>query len=396
MDPRRNPYAPGAGAPPPELAGRDKLIETAAIALDRIRGGLAAKSMLMVGLRGVGKTVLLNRISRDAHCRGLTTILLEAPEDQSLPELLVPPLHAALTRLSRRAAANQAVRRALRALAGFVGAVEVGNNHFSVSLDVSAEPGLADSGNLAVDLTALLEAVGEAARDRDTAFALFIDELQYVDERELAALIAALHRAAQLQLPVTLVGAGLPQLVARTASAKTYAERLFTFPEIGPLAAADARVAIEVPANRLGVAFEPDALTAVLDRTDCYPYFLQEWGKHCWDCADTSPVTAADVEVASREATAELDASFFRARFDRLTPAEQRYLRAMAERGKGPHRSGEVARTLGRPVRAVAPTRAKLITKGMIYSPAHGDTAFTVPLFDAYLRRIAPMETDPS
>lgn len=394
MDPRRNPYAPGAGTPPPELAGRDKLIDTAAIALDRIRGGLAAKSMLMVGLRGVGKTVLLNRISRDAHCRGLTTILLEAPEDQSLPELLVPPLHAALTRLSRRAAANQAVRRALKALAGFVSAVKVGNNHFSVSLDISPEPGLADSGNLAVDLTALLEAVGEAARDRDTAFALFIDELQYVNERELSALIAALHRTAQLQLPVTLVGAGLPQLVARTASAKSYAERLFTFPEIGPLATADARVAIEVPANRLGVAFDPDALAMVLHRTACYPYFLQEWGKHCWDCADVSPVTAADVEVASREAIAELDASFFRARFDRLTPAEQRYLRAMAERGKGTHRSGEVARTLGRTVRAVAPTRAKLIVKGMIYSPAHGDTAFTVPLFDAYLRRVLPFETD--
>ena len=393
MDPRRNPYAPGAGAPPPELAGRDKLIDTAAIALDRIRGGLAAKSMLMVGLRGVGKTVLLNRMSRDAHCRGITTILLEAPESQSLSELLVPPLYAALTRLSRRAAASQAVRRALRALAGFVGAVKVGNSHFSVSLDVSPEPGLADSGNFAADLSALLEAVGEAARERDTAFALFIDELQYVDERELAALIAALHRASQLQLPVVLVGAGLPQLVARTASTKTYAERLFTFPEIGPLAAVDARVAIEVPANRLGVAFEPDALAMVLDRTDCYPYFLQEWGKHCWDCADSSPVTAADVEVGSREATAELDASFFRARFDRLTPAEQRYLRAMAERGGGPHRSGEVARTLGRSVRAVAPIRAKLIAKGMIYSPAHGDTAFTVPLFDSYLRRVMPFET---
>ena len=180
--------------------------------------------------------------------------------------------------------------------------------------------------------------------------------------------------------------------MARTASAKSYAERLFTFPEIGPLAAADARVAIEVPANRLGVAFEPDALAMVLHRTACYPYFLQEWGKHCWDCADASPVTAADVEVASREATAELDASFFRARFDRLTPAEQRYLRAMAERGKGPHRSGEVANALDRTVRAVAPTRAKLIAKGMIYSPAHGDTAFTVPLFDAYLRRVVPFE----
>ena len=392
MDARTNPYAPGAGAPPPELAGRDALIENAAIALDRIRNGLAAKSMLMVGLRGVGKTVLLNRISEDARCRGFTTILLEAPEDQSLPGLLVPPLHAALVRLSRRAATGRAVHRALKALAGLVSAIKVGNEDFNISLDLAPEPGLADSGNLDADLTALVESVGEAAREQDTALALFIDELQYVREGELAALIAALHRAAQRQLPVTLVGAGLPQLIARTASAKSYAERLFTFPEIGPLPLDSARLAIEAPANRLGVAFDADALAMVLRETRCYPYFLQEWGKHCWDCANSSPVKATDVETASREATAELDASFFRARFDRLAPSEKRYLRAMAERGAGPHRSGEVAQMLDRSVRAVAPTRAKLIAKGMIYSPAHGDTAFTVPLFDAYLRRVVPFD----
>ena len=392
MDPRTNPYAPGAGAPPPELAGRDALIEDAAIALDRIRNGLAAKSILMVGLRGVGKTVLLNRMSEDARCRGFTTILLEAPEDQSLPGLLVPPLHAALVRLNRRAATSRAVHRALRALAGLVGTIKVGSQDFNISLDIAPEPGLADSGNLDADLTALVETVGEAAREQDTALALFIDELQYVTEGELSALIAALHRAAQRQLPVTLVGAGLPQLVARTASAKSYAERLFTFPEIGPLSDDAARLAIEAPANRLGVAFDDDALAMVLRETGCYPYFLQEWGKHCWDCASASPVQMADVETASREATAELDASFFRARFDRLAPSEKHYLRAMAERGAGPHRSGEVAQTLARPVGSVAPTRAKLIAKGIIYSPAHGDTAFTVPLFDAYLRRVIPFD----
>ena len=388
MDPRHNPYAPGAGTPPPELAGRDALIESVAVALDRIRRGLAAKSVLMVGLRGVGKTVLLNRISQDARCRGFITIELEAPEGQRLPALLAPPLHAALVRLSRRAAANQAIRRALRALAGFVGAVKIGSDDINISLDVAPEPGLADTGNFAADLTALLESVADAARTQDTAVALFIDELQYVDEADLSALITALHRAAQRQLPVVLVGAGLPQLVARTASAKSYAERLFSFPEIGPLTAAAARQAIEAPAERLGVAFRPDALSRVLRDTVCYAYFLQEWGKHCWDCAASSPVTLADVAIASREATTELDASFFRARFDRLTPSEKRYLRAMAERGAGPHRSGEVAETLGRSVRAVAPIRANLIAKGMIYSPAHGDTAFTVPLFDHYLRRV--------
>ena len=390
MDPRLNPYAPGAGTPPPELAGRDALIEEAAIALDRIRNGLAAKSMLMVGLRGVGKTVLLNRICDDARCRGFATLLLEAPEGSPLPVLLIPPLYAALVRMNRIAAASDAVRRALRALAGFVGAIKVGSGDLNISLDLAPERGLADSGNLDADLTALVESVGEAARDQDTAVAFFVDELQYVAERELAALIAALHRAAQSRLPITLVGAGLPQLVARTASAKSYAERLFTFPEIGPLDPVSARLAIEAPARRLEVAFQPDALEAVLRNTQRYPYFLQEWGKHCWDCGTSSPVTAADVEAASRQATAELDASFFRARFDRLAPSEKRYLRAMAELGDGPHRSGEIAQVLAQSVRVVAPTRAKLIGKGMIYSPAHGDTAFTVPLFDAYLRRVMP------
>ena len=303
-------------------------------------------------------------------------------------------MHAALVRLSRRAAANQAVRRSLKALAGFVGAIKIGSEDLNISLDVTPEPGLADSGNFTADLTALLESAGEAARVQDTALALFIDELQHVEERQLAALIAALHRAAQRQLPVSLIGAGLPQLVARAAAAKTYAERLFTFPEVGPLTANDARVAIEAPARRLNVGFRPEALRRVLQNTRCYPYLLQEWGKHCWDCAPESPVTVADVAVASKEALAELDASFFRARFDRLTPSEKRYLRAMAERGEGPHRSGEVAETLDRSVRAVAPTRAKLIAKGMIYSPAHGDTAFTVPLFDTYLRRVLPFEQE--
>ncbi len=392
MDPRRNPYAPGAGSPPPELAGRDALLESAAVALDRIRGGLAAKSMLMVGLRGVGKTVLLNRIGEDARCRGFEAVLLEAPEGQSLQGLLIPPLHAALMRLSRRAAASQAVRRALGALAGLVSAIKVGSQDFNVSLQVPAEPGLADSGNLEADLAALFESVGEAAREQRTALALFVDELQYVAEADLATLIMALHRTAQRRLPVVLLGAGLPQLVGRVAAAKSYAERLFSFPEIGPLPDAAARLALEAPASRLGVAFQPAALASILRNTACYPYFLQEWGQHCWDCAEHPTVTVADAETATATATAELDAGFFRARFDRLTPAEKRYLRAMAERGPGPHRSGEVAAVLGRNVRAVAPTRAKLIAKGVIYSPAHGDTAFTVPLFDAYLRRVLPFD----
>ena len=389
MDPRRNPYAPGAGAPPPELAGRDNLIEAASIALDRIRNGLAAKSLLMVGLRGVGKTVLLNRICRDAEHRGFITLPLEAPEDRSLPALLAGPLHGALLKMNRLAAAGDAAKRALQALAGFVSSVRVDFGDLTQRLDMEKEPGLADSGALDSDLSALLQ----AARSQKTALALFVDELQHVDEREFGALIAALHRAAQLQLPVTLVGAGLPQLVARAGAAKSYAERLFTFPEIGPLDTDAAALAVRAPAERLEVLYEREALDEIIRRTQSYPYFLQEWGKRCWDCAEGSPITLAEVETATVEAVAELDASFFRVRFDRLAPSEKQYLRAMAALGAGPHRSGGVAQMLGKSVRAVAPTRAKLIRKGMVYSPAHGDTAFTVPLFDEYLQRIMPGAT---
>jgi len=392
VDPRRNPYAPGAGTPPPELAGRDRLIEDASIALDRIRNGLAAKSLLLVGLRGVGKTVLLNRICRDSEARGFVTVLLEAPEDRSLPSLLCGPLHAALLKMSRLAAAGDAAKRALRALGGFVGAMKLSFGDVSFNVDLERDPGVADSGDLDSDLSSLLQMAGEAARAQQAALVLFIDEMQYVEERELGALIAALHRAAQFQLPVTLVGAGLPQLVARTGAAKSYAERLFSFPEIGPLDPEAATLAVEAPAERLGVSYEPEALQEIVRRTQSYPYFLQEWGKRCWDCAEASPIGTAEVETATHEAVAELDASFFRVRFDRLTPSEKHYLRAMAELGGGPHRSGEVARVLGKSVRAVAPTRAKLIRKGMVYSPAHGDTAFTVPLFDQYLKRALPLQ----
>ena len=395
MDPRTNPYAPGAGTPPPELAGRDELREEAAIALDRIRAGLAAKSLMIVGLRGTGKTVLLNRIARDAETRGFTTLFLEAPENLSLPGLLAPALRAALLKMSRSRAAGDAAKRALRALAGFVRSMKVSYADIAFEVDLGSEPGLADSGDLQHDLSELLQSCGEAARASETTLTLAIDELQYVDNDQLGALIAALHRAAQLQLPVTLVGAGLPQLTVLTGRAKSYAERLFRFVEIGPLDEDAAALAIEEPAHRLGVSYTPDAVGAILRRTQSYPYFLQEWGKHCWDCAEDSPVEVDDIESATVTATAELDASFFRVRYDRLTPKEKLYLRAMAELGPGPHRSGKVAEVLDRPVQSVAPIRSNLIAKGMVYSPAHGDTAFTVPMFDEYLRRVMPEDPHP-
>jgi hypothetical protein len=390
MDPRSNPYAPGAGSPPPELAGRDELLERTAIALDRIRAGLAAKSLLMVGLRGVGKTVLLNRMRNDAEDRGFATIFIEAPERRSLPAMLAPPLRAALLKLDRIAAGEDLAKRGLRALGGFVNAMKVKFGDLEFGIDLGAEPGVADTGDLEHDLADLLAAVGAAARERKTAFVLFVDELQYVEEEQLAALITALHRCAQQTLPVTLVGAGLPQLVGQSGRAKSYAERLFEFPEVGPLAPEDARTALRIPAARHGVAYTDEAIGEIIDRTKAYPYFLQEWGKHCWQCAEGSPITRADVELATQAAIAELDASFFRVRFDRLTPSEKRYLRAMAELGPGPHRSGDIAQELGAKVQSVAPVRAGLIGKGMVYSPAHGDTAFTVPLFDQFMCRVMP------
>ncbi len=390
MDSVLNPYAPGAGTPPPELAGRDELRETVRVALERVRRGLSTKSVLMVGLRGVGKTVLLDRMRDDAEAAGIQTMRIEAPEQRSLPGILAPQLRQALIRLSRDERARDLARRGLRALAGFVTALRLKYGDIEVGLDFEPEPGLADNGDLEHDLQALFEAVGEAARSAGTALAVFIDELQYVAEDELAALITAMHRVAQRKLPVVLVGAGLPQLRGRTGKAKSYAERLFDYPQIGPLDEGSARQAIAKPAADAGVFFEPAALDRMIAETHGYPYFLQEWGKHVWDTAESSPITVGDVESASRSAVAALDESFFRVRFDRLTPAEKRYLRAMAELGPGPHRSGDVAQQLGRASQSTAPVRNNLIEKGMVWSPSHGDTAFTVPLFDAFMRRIMP------
>lgn len=387
MDPRRNPYAPGAGTLPPELAGRDDVIERAAVALDRIRDGRAARSMIFYGLRGVGKTVLLTRIRIDAEARGIVAVAIEAPEDRSLPGILIPPLRAALLRLSRGETVKAATARALKALGGFVGSMRVKYQDLEFGIDLDKEAGLADSGDLESDLADLLRAVGAAAKERQTAIVLFIDELQYVPEDQLAALIAALHRVNQEQLPVTLMAAGLPQLLGQTGRAKSYAERLFEFVPIDKLPPAAAKAALERPAERESVRYTDPAIRKIVEETRGYPYFIQEWGKHSWDVATKSPITLGDADEATRRATAELDASFFRVRFDRLSPGEKRYLRAMAELGEGPHRSGDIAEMLGQKVTSVAPVRNTLISKGMIFSPAHGDTAFTVPLFDGFMKR---------
>jgi len=387
MDPRTNPYAPGAGTPPPELAGRGELIERAAVALHRIRNGLSAKSLMLVGLRGVGKTVLLNRMRDDADAEGILTVTVEASEKKSLPALLGPPLRAALLRLDRVKHAGDLAKRALTALSGLLHAAKAKYGDVEVSVDLNSQAGLADSGDFDEDLIALFDAIGKAAREKKTALALFIDELQYVEETQLASLIAALHRCAQSKLPLTLIGAGLPQLVGHTERAKSSAERLFEFTAVGPLKASDAADALTKPAKHLGVKFDKTALDRIISETQAYPYFLQEWGKHSWNVAKRTTISKDDVSEASRRALNDLDSSFFLVRFERLTPSEKRYLKAMADLGPGPHRSGDIATQLDVKVSSVAPVRAALIEKGMIYSPSHGDTGFTVPLFDGFMKR---------
>lgn len=386
MDELANPYRPGAGSPPPALIGRDELLDRFGITVRRAVAGRPGKSVMPIGLRGVGKTVLLNRFGEIAGHEGLQLAFIEAPETGDLRTLLAVRLRKVLLQLDRPAR-TKAVMRALRVLKTFTLQLPDGTR---IAIDVDALPGEADSGLLADDLTDLLVAVGQAASERDTGVLIAIDEVQYLTDVELAALITAVHRTTQLELPIVLVGAGLPQLPGLAGNAKSYAERLFDFPMIGSLNHDDATAAIAIPAQEHGVAYEPLALEAIVAEARGYPYFLQEWGYHAWNHASGGSITEADVASVGPLVIDQLDRNFFLVRFDRLTPREKEYLRAMAELGEGPHRSGDIAARLGVRVESVAPRRSGLITKGMIYSPAHGDTAFTVPLFDAYLRRAMP------
>ena len=388
MDPARNPFAPGAGTRPPELAGREKIINDALVALRRVQAGRSAKGQMLLGLRGVGKTVLLNRMVELAENEGYLTVYLEAPESRSLAEMLVPPLRLLLFKLSRADRAKNLANRALGVLRGFASAFDVKYGELGVS--VRPESGTADSGHLEADLPELLLAVAQAARADDKAVALFIDEVQYLSPDDLSALIVSIHRIGQRGLPFIVFGAGLPQLAALAGEAKSYAERLFDYPPVGPLESEAAERAIREPIREENADIEERALGDIVRKTEGYPYFLQEWGSQTWNTAPQSPITAADVRHASKQVLAALDTGFFRVRLDRLTPRERDYMRAMAELGPGPHRSGDIATTLGMGVTTAGPLRGSLIRKGMIYSPAHGDTAFTVPMFDAFLQRSMP------
>lgn len=383
MDPFDNPFSPGAGTSPPAFVGRDDLVASYKVALRRTVSGRPGKSLMPIGLRGVGKTVLLNRFDHMAQEEGLVSAFIEAPETGDFEHLLAARLRSVLLDLDRGSVSG-AVKRALGTLKSFSYNLPDGT---SIALSVDAIAGSADSGVLAEDTTDLLVAAGEAARDRGRGFLIAIDEVQYLAAPELAALITAIHRTVQLGLPVILVGAGLPQLPGLAGNAKSYAERLFDFPEVGSLNKDDAREVLVTPAGGQGVKFSEDALDSLLGFTQGYPYFLQEWGYHVWNTAPESPISLEDVNLAARDVQRRLDENFFRVRMDRLTPAEKRYLGAMGDLGPGPHRSGDIAAKLGVKVESVAPRRSGLIQKGMVYSPAHGDTAFTVPMFDDFLRR---------
>lgn len=391
MDPIKNPFSPGAGAPPPELVGRDPLLEEARILLGRVKQKRPEKSLLLTGLRGVGKTVLLNEIERMARKDGYQSILLEAHEEKPLGELIFPALRGLLYELDRTAGAGDKVKRGLAVLRSFIGSIKLTVGDVAMGLDIEAAKGTADSGDLEIDLPNLFIAIAEAAEERQTAVAILIDEIQYLSQKELGAIIMAMHKMQQKQLPLVLLAAGLPVLPGMAGESKSYAERLFNFPDIGALSELDAAKALREPARNVGIEFEDDALREVYRLTHGYPYFLQEWGYQSWNMATASPITLKVVQDATPEVIRRLDKNFFRVRFDRLTPSEKNFLRAMAQLGAGNHRTGDIAATLGVSVKGIGPVRSKLIKKGMIYSPAHGDMAFTVPLFDEFMTRAMPV-----
>jgi hypothetical protein len=383
-----NPFAPGAGSQPPELAGRHDVISQAVTALERVRHGRHDRSMILKGLRGVGKTVLLLTLQREAEDLGYQTVLIEAPEQKRLTEQLVPRLRSVLVKLSRMDHAKDVAKRSLGVLRAFASAFKVSVG--GVEIEVQPATGVADSGNLEMDLPDLLLSVGEAAQAAEAGVLIMIDELQYLSSDELSALIVAIHRIGQKNLPVLFFGAGLPQIAGLAGDAKSYAERLLRYPAVDRLSRDAAEDAIRKPLLAAGVDIENAALRRIVEETHGYPYFLQEWGAHAWNVAAQSPISSEDVELASAEAISALDAQFFAVRLDRLTPRETDYVRAMAELGLGPYRTATVAEMIGLSATQASPLRDNLIRKGMIYAPDTGVVDYTVPMFDSFMRRSLP------
>lgn len=387
MDPVRNPFAPGAGNRPPELAGRDSILEAARVAIERVLIGKAGRSQMFLGLRGVGKTVLLNTVENMAIDRGHLTSSIEAPEHKPLGEQLLPKIHQVLHKLSFTEKAKSKAYEALQALKSFAGSLKL--TYGDMSIAVEPAKGIADSGDLEQDLPELFVRVGEAAQAAGVAWTLLIDEVQYLSQKDLAALIVSLHKVNQRQLPVLFFGAGLPQVAALAGDTKSYAERLFSYPEVGALPDNAAKAAIRQPVEDEGAKIDEAALDEILAKTRGYPYFLQEWGHQSWNVASENTITLQDTQQAEGSILTRLDQGFFKVRFDRLTPKEREYVFAMAKLGEGPYRSSDIAEALGESLRSLGPRRAQIISKGMIFSPSHGEVAFTVPFFNDYLVRNA-------
>lgn len=385
MDPYRNPFAPGAGSRPPELAGRDAILHAARISCGRAVKGRSARSIILLGLRGTGKTVLLNEIGRIAEQEGLLVSRVESPEGESLARLLYPDMRKVMRSLSGVEAARQMATRGLKGLRNFASIfkIEMGG----VEVGVEPEPGVADTGDLQYDLPDLFTLIGKAAQAAGRGWILLIDEVQYLSEADLSALIVALHRMSQKGLPVLLVGAGLPQIARLAGEAKSYAERLFQYPAVGALDPASARQAIEKPIIEEEATITPEALETIVERTRGYPFFLQEWASVVWNNAEGPEISFADADQAYAETLALLDEGFFKVRIDRLTKAEVQFVKAMAELGDGPYAMADIAQAMGRTQQSLGPARASVISKGMIYSADHGYLDFSVPLFAEFMRR---------
>jgi hypothetical protein len=386
-----NPYTPNAGAEPQAIVGRDDQLESFDLLLARIEAGRTEQSMIIAGLRGVGKTVLLGQFRVKALERDWVVLELEVSknDETGFRRDLATRLRTALFELSPKSRWSDRLKHAAAVLRSFTVSVDALGS-WTAGLDVEAAEGFADHANLALDLTDVLLAVGQAAVERGRGVVLLLDEVQFLDRTQLEALIQALHKIVQRKLPITMVGAGLPQIAELAGDAKSYAERLFKFPAIGNLSADDARTALQRPAGDEGATYTEDALEKAVSTTGGYPYFIQELGYAVWTVAAGPQITRDDVAAAIPSYEAKLDASFFRVRLDRTTELQRAYLRAMAELGSEPQKASDVAEVMGRTSQNLAPTRAELINMGLLYTPEHGYAAFTVPHFDKFIRRAVP------
>ncbi len=385
MDPYRNPFAPGAGSRPPELAGRDAILEAARISCGRAVRGRNARSIMLLGLRGVGKTVLLNEIGRNAEQEGLLVSRVESPEKECLARLIFPEMRKVMRSLSGVEAAKQIAMRGLNGLRNFASIFKI--EIAGVEAGVEPEPGLAETGDLQYDLADLFTLIGKAAQAAGRGWLLLIDEVQYLSEADLSALIVALHRISQDGLPVLMVGAGLPQIARLAGEAKSYSERLFQYPAVGALDPISAGQAVEKPIVEENATITPEALRAIVERTKGYPFFLQEWASVVWDNAEGPEVTFDDVDQSYAETLAQLDEGFFKVRIDRLTKAEIQFVEAMAQLGDGPYAMADIAKSMERSQKSLGPARASIISKGMVFSTDHGYLDFSVPLFAEFMRR---------